>query len=672
MSFPRRFTPLLLFLSSILSASASEGDPNLKDPSVHVRSVLLPNGLKVVTSPSEQAKTVQLKVVVRAGHFNEENGKAGVAHLLEHYLFTDAKMDPGMTYIDAIKEKGGSGNATTTTTATSYFATVPPRLAPWLVKIFGKILFQKKFVEKTVQLAKKPVYLEIGQPQPFDFLLNLMHRMTPDFAHFPDFWETEFGVRYPKYNHVAARFDTQGLAAEDLKNFYDHYYHPENMTLFIAGNFSEREIMPLIEAAFGVEPERMGGGWIDPQPVARIGNYTRSDVTDGTPSIRIGTKVTHLSLQDEVAVKVYLHYLSHRLMKDLRNKRGETYSVRTVENLYHGSGEFGLQFEAPPEKYAENLAFVQDMIDRETRKGQITDEMFKEATDLYGKLFQLSDRDSSTMMWLAERSNTWDEVYPNRPDHMTEYAAFRRLTPAVFTESLTRNFRPDMKIQSLSEPPIFFRLESTILMIFGCAFWMRIGRRLLARNFDHSQVRWLRKINFPPAYLLQVLAVAVSGLLIKLALAALNHLWLCLPFAQASFLVSDYVLTFFCIGVSVFISQAIFGTLIRKVLVLDGKLWLKSLGYQSHVFALTDIRSLELIRPVTLFFSPGEMWKVKARHYFYDIQFWRQGVLVQLTHGKALYLGIRDPQKAVQELEELIGLAKTQSLIPTPLEQKAA
>jgi predicted Zn-dependent peptidase len=81
------------------------------DPYAKVRSFRLANGLKVIVAPNEDSKTFQIKVRVDAGTFNEEPNKAGTAHLLEHYLFTDAKSEKDMTYLEVIKEKGGSGNA---------------------------------------------------------------------------------------------------------------------------------------------------------------------------------------------------------------------------------------------------------------------------------------------------------------------------------------------------------------------------------------------------------------------------------------------------------------------------------------------------------------------------------------------------------------------------------
>jgi hypothetical protein len=114
---------------SLLSAPLFAAEPPAHDPYESVHSIQLGNGLKAVLAPSPDAKTFQIKVHVDAGHYNDEPGKSGVAHLLEHYLFTDAKLEKDMTYLEAIKEKGGSANAMTYTKETNYFATLPAKLA---------------------------------------------------------------------------------------------------------------------------------------------------------------------------------------------------------------------------------------------------------------------------------------------------------------------------------------------------------------------------------------------------------------------------------------------------------------------------------------------------------------------------------------------------------------
>ena len=417
---------------SARDAAAADG----LDPYAAIHSLKLQNGLKVVLAPSAQAKTVQIRVRVDGGHFNDEPGRAGVAHLLEHYLFTDAKLEKDMTYLEAIKEKGGSGNAMTGQKATTYYAMVPAELAPWIVDIFARILFEKSFDDKRVQQAKGPVFLEIGRPSPFDYVIQAVQSLWPEFARSPEFWQTEFGTHEPMTMIAAARLQTDRIKSDDLKRFYERVYAPGNMTLFVAGNFRQPAILELIKKKFGEEPARPSMGWVDPIPSARRGRYFRSEVTSNVPSIDIGTKVADISPEDETTGRIYLEYLSHRLMKELRNERGETYTVRENVELRKRDGFMTIEFEAPQKDYAQNLKFVKAMIDRETRQGQFTREMFTEARDLYAKGFERIDFDSTSMMKMAEWLDRNERQYADVSERLDDYQIFTKLTYEEFSRRL--------------------------------------------------------------------------------------------------------------------------------------------------------------------------------------------------------------------------------------------
>ncbi|MEK7356623.1 MAG: insulinase family protein, partial [Bdellovibrionota bacterium] len=166
------------------------------DPSANIKSVKLSNGLKVYLAPSEKATTTQLKFVIDAGTYMEEKGKAGAAHLLEHFLFKDAKLDKSMTYLEAIKENGGDGNAYVNSTETSFYATIPPTQIDWMIETFGNVLLDKTFDAKSVEETKGPVFLERGKPGPQDYARYYLEKLWPKIAKKADFWESEFGISY--------------------------------------------------------------------------------------------------------------------------------------------------------------------------------------------------------------------------------------------------------------------------------------------------------------------------------------------------------------------------------------------------------------------------------------------------------------------------------------------
>ena len=84
----------------------------------------LPNGLRVVTVPTEFPNVVALYIVVQTGSRNEvEPGKSGFAHFFEHMMFRGTKLYPPEKYEATLKQAGADSNAFTSDDLTCYHTT---------------------------------------------------------------------------------------------------------------------------------------------------------------------------------------------------------------------------------------------------------------------------------------------------------------------------------------------------------------------------------------------------------------------------------------------------------------------------------------------------------------------------------------------------------------------
>src|SRR6185312_9634703 len=74
----------------------------------------LPNGLRLITIPTDYPNIVSLFIVVGAGSRNEvEPGKSGFAHLFEHLMFRGTAEFPPEKYQAEIQRAGAASNAFT-------------------------------------------------------------------------------------------------------------------------------------------------------------------------------------------------------------------------------------------------------------------------------------------------------------------------------------------------------------------------------------------------------------------------------------------------------------------------------------------------------------------------------------------------------------------------------
>jgi len=84
----------------------------------------LPNGLRLITIPTDYPNIVSLYIVVGAGSRNEvEPGKTGFAHLFEHLMFRGTAEYPPEKYTATLKSAGAASNAFTSSDLTAFHTT---------------------------------------------------------------------------------------------------------------------------------------------------------------------------------------------------------------------------------------------------------------------------------------------------------------------------------------------------------------------------------------------------------------------------------------------------------------------------------------------------------------------------------------------------------------------
>lgn len=201
----------------------------------------LSNGLHVFLLPKQElSKTfaifstnygsIDLQFVPR----NKEDAVTvpeGVAHFLEHKMFEKEDHD---VFADFSKQ-GASANAFTSFTETAYLFTATNHIEQ-NVKSLLDFVQAPYFSDQSVEKEKGIIGQEIT-----------MYDDQPD-------WRLFMGTIQNLFHNHPVKVDIAGtiesiadISKEDLYECYRTFYHPDNMTLFIAGNFDEKNMMSLIK-----------------------------------------------------------------------------------------------------------------------------------------------------------------------------------------------------------------------------------------------------------------------------------------------------------------------------------------------------------------------------------------------------------------------------------------
>jgi zinc protease len=242
----------------------------------------LENGLRVVLSEDHSVPLVALNIWYDVGSRNEAPGRTGLAHLFEHMMFQGSEHVPGTGHIAHVERVGGSVNGTTWLDRTNYFETVPSselELALWLesdrLGWYVPALTQEK-LDNQRSVVKNERRQRVDNQPYGDWDERLMMLMFP-----PD---------HPYHHPVIGSMDDLDAASlDDVLDFFQTYYAPNNAVLTLAGDFDPAQARELVRRWFGPIPR---GPAVPPIPgrtevAPRLGAEARDRVVGDVPLGRV-------------------------------------------------------------------------------------------------------------------------------------------------------------------------------------------------------------------------------------------------------------------------------------------------------------------------------------------------------------------------------------------------
>jgi zinc protease len=212
-------------LAQVSALEVPPGLKSLKSLPGRIRLERLGNGLTVCLLTNRQAPVVTSALFYRAGTRDEPAGHSGVAHFLEHMMFKgSARYGPGE--IDRITQAlGGVNNAFTSHDATAYYFNFAADRWTEALAIEADRLASLTLDPAQVASERQVILEEIAMydSEPWDALEMAVHeRLFTGHA----------------YGHpvLGSREDLLATGADDLREFHQRFYRPDNAVLVVAGD----------------------------------------------------------------------------------------------------------------------------------------------------------------------------------------------------------------------------------------------------------------------------------------------------------------------------------------------------------------------------------------------------------------------------------------------------
>jgi zinc protease len=203
----------------------------------------LPNGLRLITIPTDYPNIVSLYIVVGAGSRNEvEPGKSGFAHLFEHLMFRGTPEFSAERYQNELQNAGAASNAFTSDDLTAFHTTFSKEDLPRILSMEAD-----RFAHLSVPPAvfKTETLAVLGEYN--------KNSASPTSKLFETLRATAFHVH--PYQHTTMGFlkDIEAFPDEYdySRQFFDRYYRPEYTTIIVAGDVDPKRIRALIDERWG-------------------------------------------------------------------------------------------------------------------------------------------------------------------------------------------------------------------------------------------------------------------------------------------------------------------------------------------------------------------------------------------------------------------------------------
>ena len=382
--FPTRFTGFLPLTIAILFLASSSFAYDLEK---QVKKYTLENGLKILIVERHFSPTVSLYIRHKAGAVDEQSGKTGTAHFLEHMLFKGTrtigtknlskektileeidiigqaldqerlkekeadqskmkqlrnsleklqKEHSDLTLsneIDRIYTENGADqlNASTGQDVTTYQVSLPANKLELWARIEAERMvspvFREFYAERDVIMEERRQSIE----------------SDPDGKLLEQFLAAAF-VAHPYRRPILGwAYDMSYLSMKDLYSFLKRYHTPDNTVIAVVGNVEHRSVLRIIKKYFGT----ISAGRVTLQPITaeplQLGERRVNINFEANPRLIMGYRKPALPAYDDYVFDIIQTMLTDGRTSRLYKKLVEEKAI--AENVSSANGMPGARYD---------------------------------------------------------------------------------------------------------------------------------------------------------------------------------------------------------------------------------------------------------------------------------------------------------------------------------------
>lgn len=283
----------------------------------------LDNGLTVIAKSTHKVPLVAIRFVIKAGSATEGRfAGSGISHFVEHMLFKGTADLPVGEIEKRIKSYGGYINAQTSHDTTEVHLVVESAYLDKALSLLSDFVFNTSFDESEYKKEREVILSEIrmGRDEPSRRASMLL-------------WETAYLAHPYRYPVIGYEDLFRRIKREDLLEYHDTRYVPNNCVVSIVGDIDEAAAFKSCESIFGKLPRGMEVQTLKPKEPLQMSAKKADAEIEGLKLSRlvIAFHTTALTDTDLYPLDLLAAALgqgeSSRLYKSLVNRKKLAYSV---------------------------------------------------------------------------------------------------------------------------------------------------------------------------------------------------------------------------------------------------------------------------------------------------------------------------------------------------------
>lgn len=250
---------------SLVGCSPSSGPKNTVN--IVEKRAELPNGMKLVVMPDPDNSMVQVDVRYEVGAKEDYQGRAGLAHLVEHMMFQhrfgpdETPIEERLPTFQMLPHIATGYNAYTNWDTTHYYLQAPAEDVEKLMRLeAGRLGMGCKTIppeqfEREREVVRNEIRQRMGTPEGA-VLYQILRNVYP--------------AGHP-YSEMIGGDDAQlaSITFDDVCRFMGEYYMPNRATLMVTGNVDAEEVGKLAMKYFGGLEKREPGKLAQPEPLVK-------------------------------------------------------------------------------------------------------------------------------------------------------------------------------------------------------------------------------------------------------------------------------------------------------------------------------------------------------------------------------------------------------------------